>query len=247
LSREPNIRIRNKDRSELAKLNKSFNAKAKRLQKEFGKTFDIEVKKIGDFQTRKEFNAYKNQMKDFTQYSSHRYVKNSEGVVLPYEAVKEAKDKVKEINKTKEKAWKKVQGKSFTDRGKETGLTVKGQKVLMGDTRYSGFNGLKFNIDRFRSEKEFKDYVAKLGTTYEGDFMQKKNEQYRDNFIDALNNVFGSSGDGIKKAVMDMDLQEFIEMSLKENFGNLNFIYDLTQQRLKLNALSGVFGIKKGA
>src|SRR5690606_12946730 len=115
----------------------------------------------------------------------------------------------------------------FRSRGKETGMTV-GDRRRMGDPRYTGNQKLRFDIGNFGSRETFKQFVSRMEENYQGDFMTRRNRQYRRNYRTALLNQLGKTKESLELArhIHKMPLDDFMEMYYNEDIGDINFLYD---------------------
>lgn len=242
MSRQPKIRIRSRDKELIQKLNKSVNQKQRRLDREYGVNAGVEVKKIGDFSTRKEFNKYVQDMQKFTDRKSHRYVKNMHGLVLPREVYTEAKKEEKRVNREKDKEYNKIKKKGITDRGRPTTKTVEGQRYGMGSNRYQRFNHIKFDFDNFKEMGDLKEFLKRL-ENYKGDFNSRVDTLYRDNYIKALQRQLPGDSEHIQAVVEKMNKKEFLELYYTEKFADIRFIYEKHAKDAKIATLEKVFNI----
>lgn len=235
------IRIRKKDLETIKKLNTSAKRKSARLQKKFDIKVEVEIKKIEQFSTRKEFNQYVKEISKFTDYKSHRYVKTEAGAVLPRDLVQQAKKAVKEANKVRDKTAKKVLGSEFMDRGTGQGFSVEQSRYAMGDGRYFYLKPIKMNVERFRSAKEMQDYMDSVEKGNTEKAILKRDREFRKNYIKALKNVFGKASASLRKKVQSMELSEFMRMFYTENIADFNFIYDAFAASSRVKELEALF------
>ena len=243
MPRQSKIRFKRGEQEELRRLNKSVSNKKSRLKREFGVEMDISTRPVSSFTSRKELNAYKEEMRAFTNPNAHRYVKNDKGVSMPRNLLNQINRELKRVNRLKDQQLKRIKDQPFTDRGKPTPMTVGQQNSFMGDPRYDNFRKLKFNPNRFNNVKEAEQYMKFL-KSYTPKQLAEWNERYKQNYIKAIDNVFGSTlaGDLIDH-IKKMDTKEFIDLYYSENIADIGFIYDFIALREKMSALKGVFGL----
>lgn len=234
--------IRNKDVERLKKLQTSARRKERRLSNLFDVDVDIEIKPITAFGSRQEFNKYISQLETFTDRSNFRYVKNEHGVVVPRETYNKIKQEVAQVNRENKKRLKQIEKKKFKSRGKDTDEKVRDRK-LMGDTRYNEFKPKKFNFNRFRSEKELKEYEKSLKQKTDPKFYDKKAKRYKANYITGLENIFGKMGNKLIKKIKSMDTDEFMNLYYTEDIANINFMYEFMDIMAKLSELEMIFGV----
>lgn len=234
--------IRNKDVERLKKLQTSASRKEKRLSNLFNVDVGVDIKPITSFSSRKEFNKYITQLETFTSRSNYRYVKNKYGVVVPRETYNEIKRKVAQVNKENKKRLRQIEKKKFKSRGKETDEKVRDRK-LMGDTRYNEFKPKKFNFNRFRTEKELRDYEKSLKRKTDAKFYDKKAKRYKENYITGIRNIFGKMGNKLIAKIKSMDTDKFMDLYYTEDIANINFMYEFMDVIAKLSELEMIFEV----
>lgn len=234
--------IRNKDVERLKKLQTSASRKKRRLSNLFDVNVDIEIKPITAFGTRQEFNKYISQLETFTDPSNFRYVKNEHGLVVQRETYSRIKQEIAQLNRINKKRLRKIEKKQFKSRGDDTEEKVR-DRVLMGDTRYNEFKQKKFNFNRFRSEKELKEYEKTLKKKIDPKYYVKKAKRYKANYINGLKNIFGKMGKKLISKVRSMDDDEFMILYYTEDIANIDFMYEFMDVIAKLRELEMVFGV----
>lgn len=110
------------------------------------------------------------------------------------------------------------------------------------------------SISRFRNRTEFLAYNAGLkrllsdsyGRTTKGgrkiihhtNYFDRKIDIYRKNLDSALKKVFNSAGDDLRKFVKSLSNEELRELTMKEEFNDIGFVYyDTKKASDKLNEL----------
>lgn len=242
MSRRPNFRRDDQLKEQIRKLNRNVQNKQSRIRTGFGlEVQGVETVKFKDFNSRREIESYIRQMNKFLKRDSKVEVTNSKGATLDLSLVKKAKKQIDRVNKIKEQAYNELMKEPFLDRGKPTGMTI-AERGMFGDRRFVDFTPLTFNVEKFRSNKELKNFVKKKDKTYKGDFIQRKNELYQRNFQKALENVFGRFGSRkLRKIVRNMDNADFIKLYYQENLADIDFIYDFMETQIKKMELEELF------
>lgn len=247
MSRRPNLRITSREKAELQRLTKNAKAKSKRIEKQFDINVGIDFKKVSDFTSRAEVNAYKKQLESFTNRHNlnYQYVKNKHGQVFTKKEVNEIIREEKRINRRKVEERKKYEKKAFKSAGKPTGITVEQRREVMRDDRYSNTEPVDFKrlLNNVRDQGEFKEFLKNVEKAYTGDFIRKRNELYRENYKKALFNVFGMDASTIISHVENIALGSFMDMYYEEDLANIAFIYDKVERDKKLQAIKDVWGI----
>ena len=113
----------------------------------------------------------------------------------------------------------------------------------MGDTRYNEFKPKKFNFNRFRSEKELKEYEKRLKKKIDPKYYAKKTKRYKANYIRGLKNIFGKMGKKLISKVKSMDDDEFMTLYYTEDIANIDFMYEFMDVMAKLSELEMIFGV----
>lgn len=234
--------IRNKDVERLKKLQTSASRKKRRLSNLFDVNVDIEIKPITAFGSRQEFNKYISQLETFTDPSNFRYVKNEHGLVVQRETYSRIKQEIAQLNRKNKKRLRQIEKKQFKSRGKDTEEKVR-DRVLMGDTRFNEFKQKKFNFNRFRSEKELKEYEKRLKKKIDPKYYDKKAKRYKANYIKGLKNIFGKKGKKLISKVKSMDVDEFMTLYYTEDIANIDFMYEFMDVMAKLSELEMIFGV----
>jgi hypothetical protein len=238
------VRVTNELQDEIRKLNRQVVKKKSYLKTTYGIMTETHTRQITEFDYKTDLTAYKNEMKKFLNRNFNRektHLRNKEGKLFPINEVKEIKKEIARVNRLKEKERKKVEALQVYHRGKLRGTV--GQVQGAGDDRLDRFAPLKFNLDRFRSVKEFKKYVSNIKEVFEGNFILSQDETYRESYIKSLKNKFGDDpefeGDinRIIKKVSSMGIDEYMHFYYTKTFTKLGFIYDKTDARKKLNAM----------
>lgn len=251
MPRRPSFRRDTDLQNEVRRVNKLVQNKQSRLRTQK----ELEVTSVGthqykEFNSRKEINQYLNKMNRFLDRNANFQVENKHGVEMQYRDVMEIEKTHRRVNKDKKRVWDKIKDLPFKHRGKPTELTVEQQAnpvVGMKDPRYGDLNELKFNPNRFRSKKEFEDYKHRQMSLYHTDWMNERNELYRKNYMKALDKAMGDSQAmrELKKKIMSMPLDDFIQAYYTENNANIRFIYDSVERAARVNELKRVWGIKE--
>lgn len=242
MPRRPNFRRDNDLQKEVRRINRNVQNKKSRIRMDLGlEVIGAETVKFKDFSSRKEINSYIKKMSKFLDRKTDPSLTNLKGAELKRSVVKQAKKEIDRINQLKQAEREKYANEPFLDRGKQTGLTI-AERGMFGDNRYTELKPLKFNPHRFRDNKELKQWLGLKKKIYKGDFIKRKNELYRDNYMKALINVFGKSETkALRREIMNMDLDAFTKKYYQENLADINFIYDFQEAMVKLNTIRDLF------
>jgi hypothetical protein len=246
MSRRPKIRVTSADKELLRNINKRVSAKKSRIKKNYGMFTDIQTKSMKDFSSRADFNAYKEQMNSFLNphNQNYQYHKTKGGAVVTKKEYNETLRALKRVNRIKEQQTKKLRNKPFMQGKKPTQYTVGEQEKLMGDVRFKDNKPLKNKAEQFSDRESFLDWANKLEKNYSGDWINRRNELYRDNYIKGLENVFTAHPervDALGNYIRSLPLSDFMEIYYTNTQGNIGYIYLPTDQSAKLERIERVF------
>jgi hypothetical protein len=223
LSGESSIRIRNKDRELIRKLNNRVYSKKSRLKK-LDLLPDIQTKGITEFETRKEFNAYVKEMEAFTS-RQNQYTRNEKGATLPVQTLQNIEKEIARINKEKLKRKEMIEERAFTFAGEETGMKAGERLTFIKERRFESLIPLKFNPDRYRNISEMEKHLEQIRKSHKGDFLKEKDTLYKKNYLQAIANVHGDESQ-LYKIVKRMPLAKFIQFYYTETLAEMTYIYD---------------------
>lgn len=245
MSRRPSFRRDAELQAELRRINKLVQNKQSRIRK--GKSLEVvgvDTVKPTEFESRRDIDRYLKKMSKFLEKKANFTVQNNQGAEIRYSEVQEIEKVIRRVNKQKKQQWDKVKDLPYQHRGVNTGLTVADQAnptVGMGDPKFADFKPLKFNPNRFRSAKEFRDYARDKEKLYGKDWLEKQNELYRNNYIKSMENNLGSPSKELQDHIKNMPLDDFIKQYYTENNAHINFVYDRLAVQARVNELERVW------
>jgi hypothetical protein len=223
LSGESSIRIRNKDRELIRKLNNRVYSKKSRLKK-LDLLPDIQTKGITEFETRKEFNAYVKEMEAFTS-RQNQYTRNQKGATLPVQTLENIEREIARINKQITKRKETIEEKAFTFAGEETGMKAGERLTFIKERRFESLIPLKYNPDRYRNVSEMEKHLEQIKKSHKGDFLKKKDILYKNNYLSGVARIHGDDSQ-LYKIVKRMPLAKFIQFYYTETLAEMTYIYD---------------------
>lgn len=223
------IRITKNDREEYNRLARNAKSKISRIKNKYGVDLsgEIEVPKIDSFASRAEFNQFKERAKSFTNRNNTKYqfVENKFGVVASKKEINKIKRDTEKAQRVAKKLTKEATNKPFIAGGKQQG-TVGQQMKQMGKPDTAGIvipNDFDFN--KIRTRKQLKAKAESMEGRSEPGFFDKRMEQMKTNFIDALNKTFNSDAHGVAERIEIMSARDFYEMYLTINEFKFAAIY----------------------
>lgn len=235
-------KINKREKAALQKLNQSANRKKANIRKNYNMMVDIEVKTLKELQgmNRDQLNAYKEELKSFTnRYNlNYQYVKNEEGEVIGTKKEVQAFERGKALaNRQKKAREQRLKKTKFTVGGKDTGISAYDYGIIGDPDRRE--NQLKADPKKLDRET-FQEWLEKLDG---GKYMDSLNEQWRENYITGLENVFGSQAWKIIGHINKMDIKDFIKMAEGEKFASIEYIYDPAEMGIRMNKIAETWGI----
>lgn len=247
MPRRPSFRRDTDLQAEVRRINKLVQNKQSRLRVNKNlEVQDVDTVKYKEFNSRREINSYLREMNQFLEKKADFRVTNEKGANLQYSEVQEIERTIKRVNKQKENQWNQVKDLPYKHRGVDTGLTVEQQAnptIGMGDPKFSDFKPVKFNVGRFRTEKEFREWVKEKEKLYDRDWLKRQNELYRSNYIKSMENNLGHASKELQEHIRNMPLDEFIKQYYTENNAHINFVYDKLAVQSRVQELERVWGV----
>lgn len=195
------------------------------------------VPKLQDFQTRKEYNRWKQEVRNYTdrknenfQYETNRYgvtmtkAEKKRIVRNTKKAQREAKQKIKEFKEL-----------PLYQRGKEVKGGVSGRMDMMGERQVLGFGEVPdFNFDNVQSRRRLEQLDETRQEMARGDYYPRRMRIYQDNFIRSVEGSFNSEADEVIAQLKSLPPDAFFEMSMM--FTEMQFdVYDSEGQFVDAN------------
>ena len=197
--------------SELKKMVKAYNEKAKRFEKRGFKVEKLSYSKLKDSPDVADTKAV---IMEFMK-GGYKTVKTEKGVELPDAIYRKAKKQLDIINERRAIQRAKV------------GEIDKGNLAQMG--RMRDVNLLpKQDIDQI-DIRDMPSYLRSLDTQTQPNYHERKNVQYRNNYIAMLNNLFDSNDSRLKEIInkiRSVNIEDFINASLGSDYLFILFYRD---------------------
>ena len=197
--------------SELKKMVKAYNEKAKRFEKRGFKVDKLSYSKLKDSSDLAETKEF---MKEFME-GGYKTVKTEKGVELPDAIYRKAKKQLDIINERRAKQRARL------------GEIERGNLAQMG--RMRDVNLLpKKDISQI-SERDMPSYLRSLETQAKPNYLERKNLQYVNNYISMLNNLFDSNDPRLKEIINkihSINIDDFINASLGSDYLFILFYRD---------------------
>lgn len=197
--------------TELKKMVKAYNEKAKRFEKRGFKVDKLLYSKLKDSPDVAETKSF---IIEF-MVGGYKTVKTEKGVELPDAIYRKAKKQLQIINERRAMQRAKV------------GEIERGNLAQMG--RMRDVNLLpKQDIDQI-SIRDMPSYLRSLDTQTQPNYLEKKNLQYVNNYITMLNNLFDSNDPRLKEIINkihSINIEDFINASLGSDYLFILFYRD---------------------
>lgn len=209
------------DRKTLARTVKNFNAKITRLEKKHPELKEFLPEKISvkdlksNIETRQDFNRELKSLKRFSKKGAEKPILSKSGITTTAWEKKEVGYKVALLNR-----------KRKAEREKANVSTEKG---TMGTIENAGLKPKKYDINSIEpsSWERFKKNVEKQ---IKSNYFDEKKELYKQNYIKAFINVFGSGFiigfDFVLQKLKDMPADELVDLYYNDPVMELDFVYD---------------------
>jgi hypothetical protein len=212
---KPLMRITKNDIAIYDRLNRNVKAKINRVQKNFHRDLSGEIKT--DFKldkvTRATFNAWVEQAKSFTNRSNtnYQFKKNKNGVVITGKEYNEIKRNIEIDRRNAEKRRKKE--------------PVNLNNVYLKKPKDEfGVMG-RFNFDAIQSRKVFEERLENSRKRISPTYYDDRIRIMRENYIEKLYDVFNSDAEPLVAQILEMDLNDFYDLYLREERMQFDFVY----------------------
>lgn len=249
MSRRSNIRWKDSDEKELARLVRNYNAKINRILKkdpQMEEYLPSRVKKSdlkASIETRSDLKKQMNSLKRFLKRGSEELVFNdfegSERLGITKYQKREIEIQVATLNRLKSLRRKEIEEMPVTSRSKKVGY--KNKEV----ERMERLQMLQPKIFDFKNKKksEFQHFVK--GLLNADVYISMKDVILRDNYVDALYEHLGDNKytREIAKKIENMPIDKFIDTYYSDTEAVIAFIYDPIQARIKLEELYKTWGL----
>jgi hypothetical protein len=227
----------------LSKAVQQFNAKRTREIKKNPALEHVLPKKLNvkeltqSIETR---NDFKNQLKSIQKFKEKDATKIEEyenGLTLTKWERQKVQHEVNVINQRREQERKKAEQYEATSRGKPIGL----KRGEMGSARMNEFNPKKFNPNKIRAGKEWEMFKESAAKQFKENYTNEKLEAFKQNYIKALGNIFGSRVDNVINTIKNMDSDRWYKVTLTEQEASIDYIYDPHEAEEKIDTLTSIW------
>lgn len=156
---------------------------------------------------------------------------NQHGVVFTAEQKKALENSVRRSNYVRDKQIKEEDAMVSASGRSNAQLKLMGKESDFIIARQSR------SLQGFKSMEEYEAFMEKQARIQSGEHLRDRTELYRANHIKSLENVFGDDAKDVIEHIRNMDLKEYREMLQKDEFLEVNYVYDPSALAGKLNQI----------
>lgn len=230
MARNPQIRITKADKKEYQRLAKNTRAKLKRTLENYNVDLsgEINIPPLMSFETRAEFNKWKNEQTRFTNVGNLKYqfVKNKYGTV----ATKQEILKVQMDTRNAQRIAKELQ-----DKFKDLPFKVGGQEVTTMEQRMlqvarPNIAGIyvpsDFDFNKMSDRRYFESRMLSMEKRANPNLLDERMVKMQENFIESLFISFNSDADTLTLEILKLSPLEFFELYMTNDEFDFNVFYN---------------------
>ena len=235
------VRLTQKDKERLRKVNASVNRKNKQMDN-YNVDLYMPTLPISKVTSRKQLNDYFDRARTYTRGYAYKYRKNDNNVVASNIEIARAKRLAEEVSKNRQKRFMKVAPKDFKSYGKSTGSSIM-QRKLMGDDRYSMYDPVKFNFSSLRNRNQFENRIERLQQQLSPDYIDERNRKLKDNILKAMKSNWGVKGKKAREYIESLSPNEVLDKFMSEDVFDFGYIYDDNSIARQVEQFEATFNI----
>ncbi|UTC25166.1 DNA terminal protein [Cytobacillus phage Bfsp1] len=207
------------DKDEYKRLVKNAKAKMKRIETKYGLDVSdkIDIPQATDFNSRKEFNEWKDRMKSFTDRNNpeFQYEINKYGVAASKAELEKIRQDTAKAQEQAQKFIEKYENKPYSVGGKEMGYTVGDRMLLFRDRNVAGITVPDdFDFDKIQTRSRLEGRAELLEEKASGQFFDQSMERMKHNFMTALRGTFNGAADELLDMIDIIPPDDFFELFL---------------------------------
>lgn len=198
---------------------KNTKAKISRTLKNHGIDISDKIdipKRITDFKTRDEYNAWKQEQASFVNPNNLdlQFVTNKRGVTKSKKEINKVKRDTKRAQQLAKKLEKEAEKKPFISGGKNEG-TVGQRMKQMGRPNTAGITvPPDFDFDKIVDNSQFKRKQESMEKRASDTYFEERMEKMKENFMKILELSFNSDADELVEKIRSVPAEDFYEMYL---------------------------------
>ena len=200
-------------------------------------TSEVTLPKIQSFQTRKQYNQWKEQVQSFTNRANldYQYVKNAFGTVASKKELNEMKRKTKIAQERARKLISGQMDKPWIFKGQVRSTQGQRMQMMGGPAEAAGVTvPPDFDFNKMRTQRQFTERKEAIDKRMDVDYYDRKMERMQLNFMDILSLSFGPDADELLILLNELTPKEFWE--IYQMFEGFDFaLYDSDGQDVDAN------------
>lgn len=249
MAKLPPIRIKKRDEEEYRRLRRNTKAKINRVKKNYGVDLEGEIPlpDLSEFETRQEFNEWKELQQRFTNrsVSEFQFVKNPYGVVTTKKDIYQIEQATRQAQRLADEKIKEVLDQPTFHDGEQIG-TVGDRAHYMKEPDVTGIHRPSdFDFSQVRSKRRLDDLREGMEKRSKEEYYDERNKRMLDNFINILEGSFHSEADDLIEELKTINPDDFYGL-YQSNFTVFDFnLYDSEGQMVNadLSHVEGMMGV----
>ena len=233
----------------LKQINKKISSQKSYYKKKYGYEIEHEYKKTTDFTSITEYNKYIKDTQDKLDKKSNDYklVNITENTRVPQGLVKQIDEQYSNYQDWAEEYKQEIIDIKKPIYDKRYGFDVPTEMIESLDDEFISFASLpKVDLTTARTKKELLAKVQQQKERSTDEYIRKRNEQHKANYLSRLDSTFDKYGEGktLYEVVSNISAHELIKMIVADPSLALGYIYGYDNTIESLNEVSAKFGIE---
>lgn len=235
------VRLTKKDKEKLRRINNNVRRKNKQMEN-YGVDIYVSTLPIAKVTSRKQLNDYYDRARRYTRGYAFKYKKNKYGVVASNIEIARANRLAQDVSRQRLKRFMKIAPNEFKSRGQGIGSSVM-QRKLMGDDRFSMYDPVKLNFSSLRSRTQFENRIERFKEQLSSDYIDKKNQQLKDNIIRSMSENWGKAGKKAIDFIKGLSPDEVLSEFMSEDVFDFSYIYDRTRVNRQIEIFEATYNL----
>lgn len=171
-------------------------------------------------------------------------VQNKHGVVFTEAERKALTNAVNTANRKRARLLKQEGDLHLFMGGQDTGQKLKDSLHLMGKESDFILAPKSKSLQRFKTKDEYDSYMRNLERVNDRGYINKRTEQYRENYKTALRNSFGNRADDIIEKIDKLSPAEYRKLVAQHDEDlEIHFVYSSDEETQKINVIRGALDL----
>lgn len=239
------VRLTQKDKDKLKRINNSVRRKNKQMEN-YNIDFYMPVLTPTKVKSRKQLNDYLEGARAYTRGYGFKYRQNKYGVVASLSEIAEAKRIAEAVTRERAKRFKEIAPKEFKSRGKGTGSSIMQRKLMSGrrnDDKYSIYDPVKFRFGSFMNRKQLDKRIENLSSQLSPNYIENKNIELKENILKAIQRNWGNKSKKIQAYIKNMSPTEVVDEFMSEDIFDFDYIYDENEIDRQIEIFESTYNI----